>query len=344
MQRCAESCPRSEWRIGSTISPCVLRITSSSPSIGIECRTLLDTTYGHEGLFTDIQIQDTVEKLIEQQEIRFEVDTFVSEEEGGTALERRDAATARVRDMITSAFFDSSLDPLHEPPDGWDKAARYYQVLLTAARVVGIRRVLLSKDPLQADGFETPRRRFLGTDDHQALDLPAGHLSGMFRLFRDGLDPDRLIIFVDTDDPWFKRRKVRVISRADFDQRPRAVDHRHADLWKRDEDGASRQNEDRGRGRMAVRLSGGAMLEPVMVRFDVALKPSNAGERPHTLISESSEVRGEAKEVDPRELFSSRKSRFSRRRTSRGTGIRGWTCNCATTIHRTPSARTMSFD
>ena len=42
---------------------------------------IMDTTFGHEGLFTDIQIQDTVEKLEDERAIVFEADTFVPEDD-----------------------------------------------------------------------------------------------------------------------------------------------------------------------------------------------------------------------------------------------------------------------
>jgi hypothetical protein len=264
---------------------------------------ILDTTYGHEGLFTDIQIKDTVEQLMEKQVVRFEIDTFVSEDEGGTVIERRDAAAARVRDMITSAFFESSLDPLHEPPDGWDKAARMIksfspQRVSAAAGVFSYRKTHYKRmDSKQLDVDFSER-----TTIKRSI-YPQGHLSGMFRLFRDGLDPSRFIISVDADDPWFKRRKVRVISRADFAADPvRSITTTltYANVTKTVLLDSTKTEE-------VVEwpsvVSGGAMLEPVSVRFEVALKPSNAGERPHTLTSTTSEVRGEAKEVDPRELF-----------------------------------------
>ena len=44
---------------------------------------IMDTNYGQEGLFTSIQIQDTVEKLEDERAIVFEADTFVPEDEGG---------------------------------------------------------------------------------------------------------------------------------------------------------------------------------------------------------------------------------------------------------------------
>src|SRR4029453_3325890 len=84
-----------------------------------------DQSFGHEGLFTNVQIQNVVEQLIEDRVIVLDTESFVPEGDPtvGGALERGDAAVARVKDMITDAFFEGSIDPLHEPPDGWDRAA-----------------------------------------------------------------------------------------------------------------------------------------------------------------------------------------------------------------------------
>ena len=180
---------------------------------------VMDTTYGHEGLFTNVQIQDTVEKLIESRAIQFEADTFVPEDEGGTLTQRRDAAVARVRDMITDAFFESSLDPQRQAPDGWDKA----------------RDIIKSFSPQRSSplGVFSYKKTHYTRVDKKRLDVdfseritlkrsmyPQGHLTGLFRQLSQGLDPARLVVQVDADDPWFKRRKVRVISRADFQNDP----------------------------------------------------------------------------------------------------------------------------
>ena len=47
------------------------------------------TENGQEGLFTSIQIQDTVEKLEDERAIVFEADTFVPEDEGGSVFDHR---------------------------------------------------------------------------------------------------------------------------------------------------------------------------------------------------------------------------------------------------------------
>jgi hypothetical protein len=264
---------------------------------------IIDTTYGHEGLFTSIQIQDTVEKLVEERVIEFEADTFVPEDEGGTVLQRRDAAVARVRDMITDAFFESSIDPLRQAPDGWDKAVD----------------IIKSFSPQRQapSGVFSYKSTHYSRTDQKRLDVdfserttikrsiyPQGHLSGLFRVFGQGLDPERLIISVNADDPWFKRRKVRVISRADFDNDP--VRSMTATMTYGDVTQTvlleKAKPEESVEWPSTVR--DGLMIEPVSLRFEVDLKPADAGERPNKLVSDVTQVLGEAKELEPRDLFS----------------------------------------
>ena len=46
---------------------------------------------------------------------------------------------------------------------------------------------------------------------------PQGHLSGLFRVLKnEGLDLKRFILEVDTNHPFFKKRTLKVISRADY--------------------------------------------------------------------------------------------------------------------------------
>ncbi len=264
---------------------------------------ILDTEYGHEGLFTAIQIQDTVEKLEEQRVIEFEADTFVPEDEGGTLIGRRDAAVARVRDMITDAFFDSSIDPLREAPDGWDKAAETIKSFVPQR--------------FSALGVFSYKKTHYSRVDHKRLDVdfserttikrsiyPQGHLSGLFRVFGQGLDPNRLVISVDADDPWFKRRKLRLISHANFDTDP--VRSLTATLTY----GGVTQTVllDKAKPEQSVEwpssVREGRMVEPVSMQFEVDLTPAEGGERPAKLVSAVTEVLGEAEAIEPRELFS----------------------------------------
>lgn len=263
---------------------------------------IMDSTFGQEGLFTAVQIQDTVEKLEDERAIEFDTDTFVPEDDTSTVLERRDAAVARVRDMITDAFFTSSIDPLRQEPDGWDKA----------------RDVIKSFSPqrLNPVGVFSYKSTHYSRIDKKRLDVdlseritilrsmyPQGHLSGLFRALDQGLDLDRLVIDVDADAAFFKRRKVKLLSRADFTTDP--VRSMTVDLTYGTEKrslllDAARPEAETEWGSV---LDNGRMVWPVRVQYTVDLLPDAAGERPASLRSAEVEVLGEEHEIQPRELF-----------------------------------------
>ncbi|GAA4036371.1 hypothetical protein GCM10022247_72640 [Allokutzneria multivorans] len=264
---------------------------------------ILDETFGQEGLFTSLQIQDVVEKLEERRAVVFDTDTFVPEDDTSTVLERRDAAVARVRDMITDAFFTSSLDPLREAPDGWDRASE----------------VIKSFSPQRATpgGVFSYRKLHYTRIDKKRLDVtiserstikrtiyPQGHLAGLFRVLGAGVDPAKLIVQVDADSDFFKRRKVKLVSRADFGRDP--VRSMTVELTY----GANQTRSlllDSARPEASVEwpstLDGEAMVWPVKAQYSVDLAPVTAGQRPTRLRSLPVEILGEEHEIQPRELF-----------------------------------------
>jgi hypothetical protein len=264
---------------------------------------IMDESFGHEGLFTNIQIQEAMERLEEERAIVFNTDTFVPEDDTSSVLERRNAAVARARDMITDAFFESSIDPRHEPPDGWDKA----------------RDIVKSFAPQRFAplGVFSYRKEHVTRIDRKRLDVdlserttilrsiyPQGHLAGLFRLLGQGFDPARLITKVNADDPWFKRRRVTTISRAGF-----GVDPVVSMTATMHYGGEARQiTVDHTRERASAEwfsvVDGGQMVLPVQLSFAVDLEPAEAGERPNRLESAPREVLGEEYELQPRELFS----------------------------------------
>ncbi|MFI6386045.1 hypothetical protein [Nonomuraea sp. NPDC050540] len=263
---------------------------------------ILDESFGQEGLFTSFQIQDVMEKLEEQRAIVFEVDTTVPEDaDSGTFAARRDAAAARARDMITDAFFESSLDPLREPPDGWDRA----------------REVVRSFSPARSTplGVFTYKKTHFTRIDRKRLDVnlserstvrrtiyPQGHLSGLFRE-SGGVDRTKHVKVINADHPWFQRRRVKVISHADFVKDP--VRSMTAFLTYRGEVKSVHLDQSRQEDTVEwlSHVEDGKLIEPVGLRFAVDLHPDPTGERPHRLESETTQVTGETAPIQPRALF-----------------------------------------
>lgn len=272
-------------------------------------QSYMDENFGHEGFFDSIQIDNAVDKLIESKAIVMEADDFVpdSEDQGATG-ERFKAAQARVQNMITDAFFQSSLPPMQERPDGWDKAT---EVLNDVGRIAATGMIggIIGKVSYKKENYQRI--------DHKRLDVtisertavrrsiyPQGHLAGLFKVLRDGDDPSRYILSVDADDPWFQRRRVRVINRGDMEadgigsvQALLRYANQPKDVLLDKPDGEAAVD-------WASVVENGAVKPEVLAEFTVNFKSVDRSERPATVKSAPTTVLGEAWELHPRELYS----------------------------------------
>jgi hypothetical protein len=134
---------------------------------------------------------------------------------------------------------------------------------------------------------------------------PQGHLSGLFRLLQQpGLDMSRFVIDVDLDDPWFQRRQVRIIPRANFDKD--AISSIHVDLDYQGTQKSVLLTKDSGEQTVswASVLRDGAMVPEVTARYTVTFGDIDGTERPKTLVSEPVTVVDGNLEIDPRQLYS----------------------------------------
>lgn len=272
----------------------------------------MDETYSGGFLFSSVDISNTVDELEESRAIVLEADTFIVEDEDNEGtIDRRDAALAQVRSMITEAFFQPSLPP-YEPgkEEEWVKAVRI------AAGVVGA----IGAGPAGAmasstffsyaqNNYKRIDKKTLNVNFSERVAIqrsihPQGHLAGMFRLLRDTpLPRERFITDVDLDDPWFERRRLNVVSRADFEidgigsinVRARYGDEpKNVLLGKSALTGAFDW--------MSV-MENGAMRRPVQMQYEVSFAGVDTTERPRKLTSPPFECDVENCEIDPRELY-----------------------------------------
>lgn len=185
-------------------------------------QTYLDDQYSGGILFFSSDIEKTVDKLIEDQVINIQIDTFVTDSDlGATGTSDRDRATAECYELIKTNFFQASLQPPSpDKPDDWDKAANFFRNIsdigLTAggsAACFSYKHIDLSRtDQKSLDFNVTERTTVLRTI------YPQGHLNGLLKqLTQQGMSLDQFIVKVDLDNPFFQRRKVNVVSHADFD-------------------------------------------------------------------------------------------------------------------------------
>lgn len=267
-----------------------------------------DTSFGTDSIFYQSEITKAVDELIDNRTIVLEVDTFVPEGEDSELMARRDQAVDEVRDMLTGAFFEPSLNPVEPKEDAWDKIEHLAKTT-SALAVTGGWGALVGFSYRKID-----RRRI----DRKQLDFnirerttvkktiyPQGHLSGLFRVLREpGIELDRFVLSVDLDDPWFARRKLQVISRADCAADQIASIHVHLDYGGQTKSvmlDAATKTADIEWNSLLV---GGAMRQDVTARYTVNFRDQDGTERPVILQSPVVTETGEYLEINTRELYS----------------------------------------
>ncbi|WP_216324517.1 hypothetical protein [Deinococcus aestuarii] len=258
--------------------------------------------FGVDALFFQADIDKVVDELIDKRVIVLEADTFIPEGDEDGVSGRRDQALDQVRDMITDAFFTPSLNPYEEKRDGWDRASDFLD--------------RLSQGPAGgADALFSYSRLDYTRIDRKSLNIsiserttvkrsiyPQGHLSGIFRtLTREGLDPEKFILGVDLDDPWFERRRVKIVGRTDF-----AADGinsvnvrlRYGGQLKNVLLDASKPTAELDWASVVRR--DGSMIREVEAEYTVNFKSTDGGERPAQLTSKLFTFEGDNLEIDPR--------------------------------------------
>jgi hypothetical protein len=269
----------------------------------------LGESFSVEVVYVSSEIDKAVDELIESRAIVIEVDTFVPEGEDSSAiLSRRDQAVNEVRDMVTEAFFQPSLDPEKEATDGWDRAAwaadRVSQIAVSGGwSSVGsfsYKKTDLTRIDRKSLVYNMSERTTVKRSIY-----PQGHLSGLFRVLRqEGLDLSRFVMAVDLDDPWFARRRLKVISRANFDEDSIGsinVKLRYGSEPKNTLLESSTARNDLEWGSL---IEGGAMRRKVEASYTVTFRGVDGTEQPVSLQSPVETVEDENLEINPRELYS----------------------------------------
>lgn len=257
-------------------------------------------------LIAQSSIDTLVDELEESRAITITADTFVLEDDGSPVVARRDQALDDVRDMITETFFEPSVDPIDTSDDadtGVRTAGRILQAIASAGasenclfrrRSVDVTRIDRKRLDVQMSERTTVKRTV----------YPQGHLSGLFRLLREpGMDMSRFVTEVDLDDPWFQRRTVEVISRADH-----VRDSIRSVSVELDYAGQTRSvlltaDHPRETVTWSSVLAGGGMVREVAARFTVDFAGVDGTERPLSLTSAWETTRADALEIEPRELY-----------------------------------------
>src|SRR5215470_7592257 len=184
-------------------------------------QTFLDSQYSGGFLFFSSSIEKSVDKLIEDKVINIQVDTTVTESDLGTgAMSDRDRAVAECYDLIKNTFFQSSLPPPNPlAPDDWSKADNEFMNISDMSMTGGA--AGLASFSYKSEYLTRIDQKSLNFDMSERTAVlrtiyPQGHLSGMLGEISKDIDLTKFIIPVDIDNPFYQRRKVNVMSYADF--------------------------------------------------------------------------------------------------------------------------------
>lgn len=271
-------------------------------------QTHLQESFGSDLMFFSSQIDTVVDELIEARVIEIEVDTFVLEGEDTSDLTgRRDLAVADVREMVLNTFFEPSLDPMNPGEPGWQDGIHTAQSIgrLLATGGWGVPTFRVKKLDLTRIDKKTLNVNMRERAAVKRSIYPQAHLAGIFRtLAQEGLDLERFVLPVDLDDPWFQKRGVTVIPRAEFDTDSITSVNVRLQYGSEPKNVVfDKQNVARTDVEWASILADGAMRREVTASYRVNFAGVDGTERPTSLQSDEFVVTEGVLEVFPRDLY-----------------------------------------
>ena len=274
----------------------------------------MDESFSGGNIFFSTEIGKAVDELVESRAIVLESDTFVAESEDTKGIiDRRDAALAQVRNMVTDAFFQPSLPPWtpEKKSDfeaGLDALGKFASrsAAMAAGGPIG---ALLPSFSYKRMDYKRVDKKKLNVNFSERVAVkrsiyPQGHLAALFKTIREGGVPrDRLVKQISLDNDFFKKRRVKVISRADLaadDIGSINVRVRYGDKAQNALLGASQGDAS---FEWLSQLDKGQMKRDVQVEYEVSFKGVDAAERPTKLKSKPQSFDVENIEIIPRDLY-----------------------------------------
>lgn len=270
-------------------------------------QTHLQESFSTDIMFASTEIDTVVDKLVEDQVVLIEVDTFLPEgDDAGSWVGRRDDAIKQFKDMVLENFFKPSLEPLKEEKDGWDRAtdtAERLALLGATGGWGGVAKFSYVKQDITRIDQKRANLRMNERITVKRSIYPQASIKGLARVLRDAagqIDPARFIQAVTLDDPWFDKRSVKARALINFDHdevdsinltltydgQPRTIS-----LRKDQVDGAQSWNSV---------IAGGRMVREIPYQYRVTFSAVDSAERPAILISGTLQTIGDEFEIAPR--------------------------------------------
>lgn len=182
----------------------------------------LDESFGTKMWIFSADISKVVDELDESKAIDLRADTFVAEDTEGV-IDRRDAALAQVKAMITTAFFEPSLPPwTPEKPAEWERALKAIGDFATQQAAWAAGGPAVQNQPVtfsyKRTDYTRIDRKHLNVNFSERTTVrrsiyPQGHLASLFKAISDSPELlDRLVREVSPTE-FFKRRKLQALYR-----------------------------------------------------------------------------------------------------------------------------------
>jgi hypothetical protein len=270
-------------------------------------QTHFEENFTADVLFSSTEIDTVVDKLVEDQVVSIEVDSFLPEgEDAGSWVGRRDHAINDFKDMVLKNFFKPSLEPMKEEADGWDKATNFAMDLSTLAVTGGWGAVAkfsyVKKDVTRIDEKSANLTMNERVTVKRSI-FPQATLKGLGRIVRAAqavVGVDRFIQAVTLDDEWFDKRSLKANSLVDFDNDK--VESVNLTLTYNGQPRTIRltKNDPAGSREWNSLVSGATMVRPVEYEYQVSFRSVDTADRPGILVSPKRTTVGDEFEVSPR--------------------------------------------
>lgn len=268
----------------------------------------VNTSYGVDSIFASVDIENTVDELIEDRTIQLDVTSeFLDNEDNAELAGRRDRALNDVRAMVTDTFFEPSIVPDQKEEDGWDKAEKLARSAATLAATGGWGGIAKFKLK-HVNQQRTDKKRLNVNYSERSTVLrsiyPQRHLDGMFRLTRDaGVPLDRFVTSVTTGGAFFRRRTLRLTANTKFEEEGVAMIIAHVRYGRDEKSVRLKEGENDETIEFNSIIKRGVMQREVEVRYDVIFNDDAADERPSSLSSEPVTVTVDELALSPSELY-----------------------------------------
>lgn len=275
----------------------------------------MDESFSASILVFSTEIGKAVDELIDKRAIVLEADTFVAEgDDTKGIIDRRDAALAQVRSMITEAFFNVSLPPWtpEKKPD-WERAmdaVGRFAAAQSAQAAGGPAAGLMPSFSYKRMDYKRMDKKALNVNFSERVAVkkhihPQGHLQSLFKTLRDGRVPmDHFVKQVSLDNEWFKKRKLRVTARNDLAADDIASINVRAAYGDKPQNALLTPAALETKFEWFSQIDAGKPLRDVAMEYEVTFKNIDATKRPARLKSQPWTVDIDNVEIVPRDLYS----------------------------------------